>query len=176
MCLDQLPTAYEDKRTRFRLDRHSCVGVHEEIKGNTDMICYFETMAAFAVISLATQSRAEFFKATFISNKTVSTRYLQVTPMSKLQCVEKCYTEGKHGRCVIAGYTNATQSCHLSMDSQQDVVDVPDESVGVFIYQQQQLDETQGTKCISDDHATETYFLTAYSAFVTPYEIKVIHL
>ena len=97
-------------------------------------------MATCVVVFLVTfsQSCAEIqdFEANFMKRKTVTTSYLTVERYSKVQCVEKCYKEGKEGRCSIAAYNKATRSCRLSMDSQYDLLDTSDDASGVFIYQE----------------------------------------
>jgi len=102
------------------------------------MSWYFTTMATFVVVILVavSLSYAEIadYKANFVKGKTVATSYLTVERYSKVQCVEKCYREGKEGRCSIAEYSKATRSCKLSMDSQFDILDSPDDSSGIFIY------------------------------------------
>jgi len=114
------------------------------------MFCYFKAVATIAVVILATvfPSRADFreLRALFVNGKTVATSYLTIQSFSEVRCVERCYKEGKQGRCNIAGYNKATNSCLLSMDSQQDVVDSTDDSNGVFIFQQEPLATTQGNK------------------------------
>ena len=112
------------------------------------MSCYFKAVATIAVVILATvfPSRADFFKATFMTRKTVATSYLTIQSYSGVRCVDRCCREGRKGRCSIAGYNKATKSCLLSMDSQQDVVDSTDDSNGVFIFQQEPLATTQGNK------------------------------
>jgi len=69
-----------------------------------------------------------------MTGKTVATSYLTLERYSKIRCVEKCNAEGKHGRCIVAAFNKATKVCRLSMDSQQDVVDTPDDSSGVYIF------------------------------------------
>ena len=111
------------------------------------MSWYFKPMATFVVGMLVTISLSyaeiQDFKATFIKGKTVASSYLTIERYSKVQCVEKCYNEGKEGRCSIAEYSKATRSCKLSMDSQYDVLDSSDVSSGVFIYQEPPV-TTQG--------------------------------
>ena len=68
---------------------------------------------------------------TFTRGKAVATSHTVLHSVSKSQCVEKC----KKGTCVVAGYNTATRACYLSVDSQQDVIDVADESSGVFFLQ-----------------------------------------
>ena len=41
--------------------------------------------------------------------------------------------EGRQGVCNVAGYNATSQKCQLSVDRQQDVVDVEDEMSGVFV-------------------------------------------
>jgi len=101
------------------------------------MFWIFKLMAQFAVIILATVSLSnadlqEFF-ATRLKGKTVATSYLTLKRLSQVRCAEKCYNEG---RCRIAGYNKVTKVCRLSNDSQQDVLDIADDSSSVFIYQQ----------------------------------------
>jgi len=113
------------------------------------MFWNFTLMAAFAVVIFVSvsQCNANFqeFKASLMPRKTVATSYLTLERYSHIRCVEKCYTEGKQGRCTIAAFNTATRSCRLSMDSEQDVVDTPDDSNIVFILQQQPPVVTQGT-------------------------------
>jgi len=103
------------------------------------MFFYFELIATVVVVILAAvpYSQADFqqFKATFVGRKTVSTSYRTLERLSIVQCVEKCYNEGKLGRCTVAGYNRATQTCRLSMDSSHDVEDTADASSGVFVYE-----------------------------------------
>jgi len=112
------------------------------------MLCYLTTVATLAVVILATvsKSNADFqeFIATFEKGKTVATSYLTIERISKVQCADKCYKEGKQGRCRIAGYNKNTKVCRLSIDSQCDVLDIADDHNGVFIYQQESLVTTQG--------------------------------
>jgi len=112
------------------------------------MFWNLKTNATFAVVILATvsESRADLqeFIASFIKGKTVSASYQELERFSIIQCADKCYTEGKLGRCRIAGYNKGTKVCRLSMDSQGDVLDIADDSNGVFIYQQEPLVTTQG--------------------------------
>ena len=70
--------------------------------------------------------------ANFTKGKTVLTSYRTIQPYSKARCVEKCVEEGLAGWCSVAGYVTATRTCHLSLDSDQDVVDVNDAMLGVF--------------------------------------------
>ena len=115
----------------------------------------FKLMSALAVLILAKgfQCKADFqeFRALFPLRKTVATSYLTLERYSNKRCVEKCYAESKQGRCTIAAFNTATMSCRLSMDSQQDVVHVPDDSSGVYIFQHDPPVVSQG---IADDNFT----------------------
>ena len=86
--------------------------------------------------------------------KTVATSYLTLERYSHMRCVEKCYAEGKQGRCTIAAFNKASSSCRLSMDSEQDVVDTQDDSSSVYILQHQPPVVIQGIldKKINTDH------------------------
>jgi len=70
-----------------------------------------------------------------MTKKTVATSYLTIERYSNIRCVEKCYAEKRQGRCTIAAFNKASSSCRLSMDSEQDVVDAPDDWSGIYIFQ-----------------------------------------
>jgi len=103
------------------------------------MFWNFKLMAAFAVVIVLTvsQCNANFqeFRASLMPRKTVATSYLTLERYSHMRCVEKCYAEGKQGRCTIAAFNKATRSCRLSMDSQCDILDTSDDSSGVYTFQ-----------------------------------------
>jgi len=113
----------------------------------------FKITAAFAVVFLVTFSHCitDFQEFKLITKKTVATSYLTFERNSDIRCVERCYAEGKQERCTIAAFNTATMSCRLSMDSQQDVVDISDDSSGVYIFQPHPAVVTQG---ILDDRMT----------------------
>jgi len=94
----------------------------------------------FAVFVLFTKSICETSIATtsaqFAKRKVVATSYKTIQSLSKIQCVEKCFEEGRNGMCNVAGYNKRTKECYLSVDSPQDVLDVTDEMAGVFFYEQ----------------------------------------
>ena len=119
------------------------------------MIWNFKTVTTFTVVILATVSLShadiQEFMATFLKGKTVPSSYLTLERFSKVQCAEKCYKEGKQNRCRIAGYNKGTKTCRLSMDYQQDVLDIADDSSGVFIYPPEPPAITQGSQ---DKNAT----------------------
>jgi len=70
---------------------------------------------------------------TFTSKKTLPTNHTILQPVSEIKCVQSCFEEGRYNRCSIAGYNRATNECFLSSNSEQDVVDVTDEMLGVFL-------------------------------------------
>jgi len=119
------------------------------------MFWNFKLMAAFAVVIVLTvsQCNANFqeIRASLMPRKTVATSYLTLKRYSRMRCAEKCYAEGKQGRRTIAAFNKASSSCRLSMDSEQDVVDIPDDSSAVYIIQHESPVVTQG---ILDDNST----------------------
>lgn len=70
--------------------------------------------------------------AQFNKGKAVATSYKTIQPMSEIQCVVRCFEEGRNGMCRVAGYNKGTNGCYLSVDTPQDVQDVADEMAGVF--------------------------------------------
>ena len=73
--------------------------------------------------------------AMFIAGKSLATNHTALGPYSEIQCAAKCFEEGRYNRCSVAGYSRETHTCYLSLDSLQDVSDVADQTVGVFIMQ-----------------------------------------
>jgi len=73
--------------------------------------------------------------ATFIAGKSVATNHTALRPYSEIQCAAKFFEEGRYNRCRVAGYSRKTHTCYLSLDSLQDVTDVADQNIGVFIMQ-----------------------------------------
>jgi len=73
--------------------------------------------------------------ATFVAGKFVATNHTTLMPYSEIQCAAKCFEEGHNNRCSVAGYSRNTRTCYLSLDSLQNVSDVADQKVGVFIMQ-----------------------------------------
>jgi len=70
--------------------------------------------------------------ANFTKGKAVLTNHTTIQPYSKIQCAEKCFEEGRYGRCIVAGYNKALKARYLSVDAEENVVDVADEMSGVF--------------------------------------------
>jgi len=75
-------------------------------------------------------------QTTYTKGKMVATSHTTIQPISKIQCVERCNEESKRNRCSIAGYDKSLKACYLSVDNQTDVVNVANENVGVFFFQQ----------------------------------------
>jgi len=69
----------------------------------------------------------------FVKNKILSTSYATKQPISQLNCVRWCVSDGNKGKCKIAGYNLSGNSCSLSMDNQEDMMEVADEMSGVFV-------------------------------------------
>ena len=91
---------------------------------------------AFIFLSTFTLCGATLqISATFIAGKSVATNHTALRPYSEIQCAAKCFEEGRYNRCRIAGYNRETHACYLSLDILQEVVDVVDQNVGIFIMQ-----------------------------------------
>jgi len=115
------------------------------------MFWYFTSMTTFTVVILVSVSQCtadiQELRASWMARKTVPTSYLTLERYSKIRCAEKCYAEGKQGKCKIAAFNKATKTCRLSMDSHQDAVDISDDSSGVYILPQGILDEVLQCPC-----------------------------
>ena len=72
----------------------------------------------------------------FENKKSVASSRITLQQYSKIKCVQKCHEENTKGLCNVAGYNKANKTCHLSMDSHQDVLDVDDEMSGVYFMEQ----------------------------------------
>ena len=68
----------------------------------------------------------------FVGRKCVGSSRMTLHHYSKIKCVQKCHEESTKGLCNVAGYDKGTKTCYLSMDSPQDVLDVDNESSGVY--------------------------------------------
>jgi len=69
----------------------------------------------------------------FTIGKAVSTNYKAIERFSEIQCVRKYYDERKNDMCSVAGYNRTSRVCTLSIDNQEDLVDVADDMAGVFV-------------------------------------------
>jgi len=81
------------------------------------------------------QTNWEEIRPTFVTGKFVTTSHTTLRPFSQIQCVDRCFREARNGRCSVAGYNKTAQSCHLSTDNYENIVEVDDVSSGVFIIQ-----------------------------------------
>ena len=87
-----------------------------------------------AILALC-QTNWDEIRQTFVTGKFVTTSHTTLRPFSQIQCVDRCFREARNGRCSVAGYNKTAQSCHLSTDNYENIVDVADVSSGVFILQ-----------------------------------------
>ena len=90
-------------------------------------------LITIALCSSAIQER----RTQFVKNKLLSTSYATKQPISKLQCVEWCSRDNQNGKCKTAGYTKSSKTCKLSMDYERDLLNVTDESTGVFLVEKE---------------------------------------
>jgi len=88
-----------------------------------------------STLVLSSANKQEIY-AKFTKGKAVATSHTSLQQCSQIQCVRKCFEEGKTGACSVAGYNKARKVCYLSTDSEDEVVDVADELSGVFILPQ----------------------------------------
>jgi len=91
------------------------------------------TMLYLVTIALS-DGQIQDITTEFEAGKAVATSHTTIQPYSKIQCVKKCYEEGKKDRCNVAGYNKETKSCHLSVDMRHEVLDVADAGAGVYIF------------------------------------------
>jgi len=87
------------------------------------------------LLTIAISEATSQIAVTFIAGMSVATNYTALRPYSEIQCAAKCFDEGRYNRCRVAGYNRETHTCYLSLDSLQDVTDVADQNVGIFIMQ-----------------------------------------
>jgi len=71
----------------------------------------------------------------FTEKKIVAKSHTTLQKISKIRSVERCNKERQNGMCTIAGYNKATQTCFLSVDDPQDVLDTTYDMAGVFFYE-----------------------------------------
>jgi len=104
------------------------------------MLYYTEKAATVAVVFLMTialcSTTVQEVRTQFVKNKLLSTIYATKQPMSQLYCVEWCSRERQSGKCTIAGYNKSSKTCKLSMDYQHNLLDVADETTGVFLMEE----------------------------------------
>jgi len=92
-------------------------------------------VASLILLTIAISGATLQISVTFIAGMSVATNHTTLRPYSEIQCAAKCFEEGRYNRCRVAGYSRETHTCYLSLDSLQNVSDVADQNVGVFILQ-----------------------------------------
>jgi len=101
------------------------------------MLFYTKTAATVAVVILMTialcSADIQAVRTEFVKNKVLSSSYATKQPISKLNCVQWCSRDRQVGKCKTAGYNKYSKECKLSMDNQEDLMDVADEMTGVFV-------------------------------------------
>jgi len=104
------------------------------------MLYYTEKAATFAIVFLMTfafcSTTIQEVRTQFVKNTLLSTIYATRQSISQLHCVQWCSTERKSGKCKIAGYNKHAKACSLSMDYQHNLLDVADETKGVFLMEE----------------------------------------
>jgi len=95
------------------------------------------TIAVLFMLSIVLcEGHIEDVQTEFLKGKALSSSHTTLQPYSKIECVKKCYEEGRKDRCNVAGYDKTTKSCHLSLDKDTDIVDATAEAAGVYIFPQ----------------------------------------
>ena len=106
---------------------------------NEDMAFCFKHFVRISIILLLTstlcKTTTQRWTSLFMENKKVATSHTTLQPISKIRCVERCNRERQNNRCTLAGYNKATNTCYLSVDDSQDVLDTTDNMSGVFFHQ-----------------------------------------
>lgn len=91
------------------------------------------TIAAVVFVTfLLTDAMQETIRRKFVKGKAVLNSYKTIQSLSKQQCLAKCFQDSKHDMCRIAGYSIATRTCQLSLDSNQDVLEADNDENGIF--------------------------------------------
>ena len=119
----------------------SCISLKStEHIARVNMLYFTEKAATVAIVFLFTTAICLAIKqevnTQFVKNKVISTSYATKQPISKLHCVEWCSRERHAGKCKIAGYNKYARACSLSMDYQHNLLDVADETNGVFLMEE----------------------------------------
>ena len=109
------------------------------IKLNTGMALYLKIIIRTSVILLLTISLCmasiQSVTTRFTGNKRVATRHTTLHNISDIQCVRKCYREQQNGMCTLAGYNKTIETCYLSVNNPENVMDTTDKMSGVFFYE-----------------------------------------
>ena len=106
-----------------------------KIEQHSKMVCIFATMETlfYIVVTLAlTQAIQESIRRQFVTGLNASSSYRTFERFSKQQCLATCIQGSRNDMCLIAGFSNVTQTCRLSSDGHRDVQDVDRDDVGVF--------------------------------------------
>jgi len=101
------------------------------------MILFTKYLAAIAIVFVLEYTmctaNVQSINTYFTKGKMVATSYMTLKSCSSIKCVSKCFDEQRNTRCSVAGYDKSTQTCFLSNDGPQDLLDADEES-GVFFY------------------------------------------
>ena len=92
------------------------------------VVASFLAAVAFAI------GNVQDVQTNFEQCKAVPSSYSTITSISKIQCVKKCFEEGRKGLCNIAEYNKATRSCKLSWGRQEDLITVANDNAGVYLF------------------------------------------
>jgi len=108
------------------------------INTDTTMVLFREHFVGILIILLVTFSLStatiQRVMMRFTEKKRVATSHTTIQNISDIQCVRKCNKKRQTGGCTLAGYDKATETCYLSIDGPQDVLDTTDEMAGVFVF------------------------------------------
>jgi len=104
------------------------------------MFYYTEKAATAAFVFLMTialcSTNVEEMRTQFLNNKLLATSYATKQPISQLHCVQWCSRDRHSGKCRIAGYHKSSKMCQLSMDFQFYLLNVADETTGIFLMEE----------------------------------------
>jgi len=104
-------------------------------------------LLTFLAVVTTSEDVIQTLGTTFTKGKALAGSHKTIQPYSKVQCVRRCFEEGRFNRCSIAGYNKAARACYLSIDDYPVIVDTPDESSGVF-FNEELNGETTGIRAI----------------------------
>ena len=96
---------------------------------------FVRTVGILLLAAALCNANAEFARFNFTEKKSVATSFTTLHNISDIQCVRKCNKERQNGKCTLAEYNKATQSCGLSDDDAHTVIDTEDEMTGVFFFE-----------------------------------------
>ena len=84
------------------------------------------------VTFLLTDAIQESIRRKFVKGKAVLNSFKTIQSFSKRHCLATCLEYARHDMCRIAGYNKATGTRQLSLDRNEDVLDVDNQEIGVF--------------------------------------------